>query len=107
MTNKSITEDSEIVEVIYDGSSLWLSDGSDRVPGTNTEPSLPSMKFIKKFIWCLSMCEIGIIVADKVEINTTNSTIKTVYDKAHNDIKTGNTKKYRLGYKIETARVVQ
>ncbi|KAG1144517.1 hypothetical protein G6F37_006159 [Rhizopus arrhizus] len=101
LTNKSITEDSEVVEVVYDRSSLWLSDGSDYVPETNTEPSLPSIKFIKKFIWCLSMCEIGIIVTDKVEINTTNSTIKMVYDKAHNDIKTGNTKNIDLDTRLK------
>jgi hypothetical protein len=47
------------------------------------------------------MCEIGIIVADKLEINTTNSTIKTVYDKTHNDIKTGNTKNTDLDIRLK------
>ncbi|KAG0793893.1 hypothetical protein G6F62_000925 [Rhizopus arrhizus] len=41
---RSITEDNEAVEVIYNESSLWLSGGSSYIPETNTEPSLPNIR---------------------------------------------------------------
>lgn len=97
---RSITEDNEAVEVIYDESSLWLSGGSSYIPETNTEPSLPSMKFTKKFFWYLSLCEMCIITTDKVEVNTTNYTIKTIYDEAHSEIKTGNIKNTNLDIRL-------
>ncbi|KAG1467211.1 hypothetical protein G6F56_004533 [Rhizopus delemar] len=87
LTNNSFTEDDEDVKIIYAVSSLWLSDGSDYKPGTTTA-SLPSIKYTTKYVWCLSMCEIEIIVTDKVKMNTTNVAIKDLYDQAHNSITT-------------------
>lgn len=52
-------------------------------------------------MWCLSMCGIGVIVTDKVEMNTTNAEIKAIYDKLHDSIKTDNIKNTDLDTRLK------
>ncbi|KAG1145842.1 hypothetical protein G6F37_006196 [Rhizopus arrhizus] len=90
LTEDSDSEDTGAVEISYDNSgSLWRSDGSDYVYEIDVKSSSKSTEFEKKFLWCLSMCELETIVTGKVGMITTNTTLKNLYDKAHQETKTG------------------